>query len=74
MGSIRAAGLSLITLLAIVPLLALITALGRAFGYGEWLKDEIRHYGESQSLHPAAGRGQTDPGDGGKRRTSARSA
>src|SRR6188768_975526 len=47
MGSIRAAGLSLITLLAIVPLLALITALGGAFGYGDWLKEAIRQYGEA---------------------------
>ena len=52
MGSIRAAGLSLITLLAIVPLLALITALGRAFGYGEWLKDEITHYGQANLSTP----------------------
>jgi membrane protein len=52
MGSIRAAGLSLITLLAIVPLLALITALGRAFGYGEWLKDAITQYGEANLSTP----------------------
>jgi membrane protein len=52
MGSIRAAGLSLITLLAIVPLLALITALGRAFDYGEWLKGEITHYAEANLSEP----------------------
>jgi membrane protein len=52
MGSIRAAGLALITLLAIVPLLSLITALGRAFGYGEWLKDAINQYGKANLSEP----------------------
>jgi membrane protein len=52
MGSIRAAGLTLITMLAIVPLLALIKALGNAFGYGEWLKEEITRYGEANLSVP----------------------
>jgi membrane protein len=52
MGSIRAAGLALITLLAVVPLLALITAIAGAFAYGDVMKDEIRHLTQANLSDP----------------------
>jgi membrane protein len=51
LGSIRAAGLSLITLLAIVPVLALVTAIARAFAYGDEMKAEITRYA-AENLSP----------------------
>jgi membrane protein len=52
MGSIRAAGLSLITLLAIVPLLALATAIARAFAYGDEMKAELARYARENLSAP----------------------
>ncbi len=46
LAGIRAAGLTLITLLSLVPLLALVFALANGLGYGEDLKEAMLSYAE----------------------------